>query len=65
MKIYTEDSYEKSIIQLFQNLGYDYYYGPYVDRNHKNPLFIQIWNSYRIHNGESTLAIKNAKNDIF
>ena len=65
MEIYTENSYEKSIIQLFQNLGYNYYYGPYVDRDHKNPLFIiDLENLYKINKGENTLAIRNAIDNI-
>ena len=65
MDIYTENSYEKAIIQLFQNLGYNYYYGPFIDRDHKNPLFIaDLENLYRINKSESRLAIDNAIKDI-
>ena len=65
MEIYTENSYEKSIIQLFQNLGYTYYYGPYVERDYKNPLFIiDLENLYKINKGENTLAISNAIDNI-
>lgn len=29
---YTEADYENSIIELFQNMGYQYLYGPDVER---------------------------------
>lgn len=38
---YNEDSYEKSLIELFQNLGYTHYYGPDIERDYKNPLFME------------------------
>lgn len=30
---YTEDSYEKSVAELFQNMGYTHVYGPDVERD--------------------------------
>ena len=36
---YTEADYEKSIIELFQNMGYRYVYGPDVDRDFYSPLY--------------------------
>ena len=36
---YTEADYEKSIIELFQNMGYRYEYGPDVDRDFYDPLY--------------------------
>lgn len=39
MPIYNEDSYEQSIIQLFQEMGYDHRYGPDVERDYRSPLF--------------------------
>ena len=58
VKIYNEDSYEKSIIELFQNLGYNHYYGPNIDRNYKNPLFkSDLENLYRINKSLDSEAI--------
>ena len=37
---YTEASYENAIIQLFQEMKYDYVYGYEVDRDYKNPLYM-------------------------
>ena len=38
MSEFNESSYEKSIIELFENLGYNYVYGPDVDRKLTDPL---------------------------
>lgn len=35
---YTEDSYEQTLIGLFQLMGYDYEYGPDTNRYAKDPL---------------------------
>lgn len=36
---YTEADYEKSIIELFQGMGYRYVYAPDLDRDFRNPLY--------------------------
>ena len=36
---FSEDTYEKSLIQLFEKLGYDHAYGPDIDRDYKTPLY--------------------------
>ena len=36
---YTEADYENSIIELFQNMGYRYVYGPDVERDFSSPLY--------------------------
>jgi type I restriction enzyme R subunit len=36
---YTEADYEKSIIELFQNMGYRYVYAPDLDRDFYSPLY--------------------------
>ncbi len=36
---YTEENYENAILQLFEKLGYEYVYGPSVERDYSNPLF--------------------------
>ena len=36
---YTEADYEKSVIELFRNMGYDYRYGPDVERDFSDPLY--------------------------
>ncbi len=39
MSSYTEDSYEKALIELFQNMGWVHVYGPDVDRDFNSPLY--------------------------
>ena len=34
---FTEDSYEKALIGLFQEMGYEYAYGPDIERNYQEP----------------------------
>ncbi|MCH5185338.1 MAG: type I restriction endonuclease subunit R [Oscillospiraceae bacterium] len=36
---YTEASYEKAVIQLFEEMGYTHAYGPDISRDYKNPLY--------------------------
>jgi len=36
---YTEADYENSIIELFQNMGYRYEYGPNIERDFYDPLY--------------------------
>ena len=39
-KFFIEADYENSIIELFQNdLGYEYVYGPDIERDFYNPLY--------------------------
>ena len=42
---YTEADYENSIIELFQNMGYRYVYGPDVDRDFYSPLYEEELNA--------------------
>ena len=43
---FTEDSYEKALIGLFQAMGYEYAYGPDIERNYQEPYYLdQIWAS--------------------
>lgn len=61
VKIYNENSYEQSIIELFQNLGYNHYYGPDIDRDYKNPLFkLDLENLYRINKSLDSEAVDKA-----
>ena len=39
---YTEADYENSIIELFQNMGYHYVYGPDVVRDYHSPLYEDV-----------------------
>lgn len=37
--LYTEADYENSIIELFQNMGYRYLYGPDIERDFNSPIY--------------------------
>ena len=78
---FTEASYENSIIELFQGMGYSHIYGPDIDRDYTNPLYEEILvdSLYRINPKLPSDAIKDAiyklkafeigelvqKNDVF
>ena len=42
---YTENSYEKSVIELFQSMGYEHVYGPDVARDYNSPLYEDVLKS--------------------
>ena len=37
--IYTEADYENTIIELFENMGWQHVYGPDLDRDYEDPLY--------------------------
>lgn len=60
---YTEVDYENSVIELFRNdLGYEYAYGPDVERNFESPLYedVLIDSLYRMNRGLPDDAIQDA-----
>ena len=38
LNLFTEDTYEQAIIELFENMGYDHLYAPDMDRDYSSPL---------------------------
>ena len=42
--VYTEESYEKSIIQLFETMSYTHVYGPDIERDFNSPLYDDVLN---------------------
>ena len=42
MSSYTEDSYERTLTELFQNMGWEHVYGPDVDRDFNSPLYDSV-----------------------
>lgn len=42
MAIFSEDTYEQALIELFRDLGFRYQYGPDIDRVHSNPLLDDV-----------------------
>ena len=62
-KIFAETDYENSIIELFKNyLGYDYVYGPDIERDFYSPLYeeILIESIYRLNRDLHNDAIQEA-----
>ena len=37
--MYTEASYENSLIELFEGMGYTHVYGPDIERDYRSPLY--------------------------
>lgn len=60
--IFTEDSYEKALIVLFESLGYQHLYGPNVERDYYTPFYKeQLVNSLSTINPEKPqIAINEA-----
>ena len=60
--IFTEDSYEKALIALFESLGYQHLYGPNVERDYYTPFYKeQLVNSLSTINPEKPqIAINEA-----
>lgn len=60
---YNEASYENSVIELFRNdLGYEYAYGPDIERDFYSPLYeeVLIDSLYRLNKGLPDDAIQDA-----
>lgn len=59
---YTESDYERSIIELFQGMDYQYFYGPDVERDYNSPLFEEELESalYRLNPKMPYDAIQDA-----
>ena len=60
---YTEADYEDSVIELFENdLGYEYAYGPDIERDFYSPLYEEVLldSLYRLNRGLPDDAISDA-----
>lgn len=61
--LYTEADYENSVIELFKNdLGYEYAYGPDIERDFYSPLYEKVLldSLYRLNRGLPDDAIQDA-----
>ena len=61
--IFTEANYENSVIELFRNdLGYEYVYGPDIERDFYNPLYedVLLDSLYRLNRDLPDDAIQDA-----
>ena len=59
---FTEASYENSILELFEEMGYTHIYGPEVERDYRQPLMLdELRNSLeRINSDLPEVAIEEA-----
>ena len=60
--IFTEANYENSVIELFRNdLGYEYVYGPDIERDFYNPLYedVLLDSLYRLNSIRTLITIFN------
>ena len=61
ISFYNEEAYEKSLMELFQNLGYNAFYGPDIERDYKNPLYMDdLEILYNINNHLDKKAVDKA-----
>lgn len=61
--LYTEADYENSVIELFKNdLGYEYAYGPDIERDFYSPLYEEVLldSLYRLNRGLPDDVIQDA-----
>ncbi len=62
MSGFIEADYENSVIELFQNMGYQWVYGPDIERDFKSPLYDEILQDslYRLNSSLPDTAIEDA-----
>lgn len=64
--LFTEDTYEQAIIELFENMGYDHLYAPDFDRDYTSPILDSILRDslVRINRGLPVEAIDEAMSKL-
>lgn len=64
--LFTEDTYEQAIIELFENMGYDHVYAPDFDRDYTSPLMDSVLRDslVRVNRGLPADAIEEAINKL-
>ena len=64
---FTEQEYENAIIELYQNLGYNYVYGPSIVRDYSDVIYKDIFfdSIKRINHMASDSAIEEAFKKLF
>ena len=63
---FTEDTFEQAVLEIFQNLGYSYLYGPDIDRDYSSPILTSVLRDslIRINRSLPPEAINEAINKI-
>ena len=64
--LFTEDTYEQAIIELFENMGYYHIYAPDFDRDYTSPLMDSVLRDslVRVNRGLPVDAIEEAINKL-
>ena len=64
--LFTEDTYEQAIIELFENMGYDHIYAPDFDRDYTSPVMDSVLRDslVRVNRGLPVDAIEEAINKL-
>lgn len=62
LNLFTEDTYEQAIIELFENMGYEHLYAPDLDRDYTSPFLDATLREclVRINKGIPVEAIEDA-----
>ena len=61
---FTEDSYEQALIELFCDMGYDYEYGPDMERDYREPVNKEeLWKCLNWVNGLESFS--NLPKDVY
>ena len=60
--LFTEDTFEQAVIELFENMGYSHIYAPDMDRDYSSPLLDSVLRDslIRINRGMAPDAITEA-----
>ena len=63
---FTEDNYEKAVIELFQQLGYEYEYGPTIVRDYMEPVYTEelLSSLKRVNFSLPSVAVEEAINRL-
>lgn len=59
---FAEDNYEMAVVELFQQLGYDYEYGPNIVRDYTEPVYMNelLFSLKRVNLNLPSVAIEEA-----
>ncbi len=65
-KYFTEADYENSLLELFENMGYDYRYAPNIERDFYSPLYTEVLDESirRLNPTLPTIQLHNPFNEV-
>ncbi|MBB5887149.1 HsdR family type I site-specific deoxyribonuclease [Lactovum miscens] len=64
--VFAEGNYENAVIELFKQMGYDYEYGPDIDRDYTESIYLSELTSSleRVNSNLPSIAISEAVNKL-